>query len=562
MRMWHRPIVATLAPLIVWIAAGRAATHSQDRPPAAPTVAPLTKAVWLGDRARLKELLAAGEDPTKLDDQSYAPWMWAIITRDTPSISLLLSEVRSIPATAYHMLPIAAGQNNLTVVRLLLDRGVPADAPATGGGRYSSLLIAASSGYVELMTTLLDAGANPNWQDQHGDTPLMAAVRIGSLPAVRLLLARGATANVTDEDGRTALTWAVRNPRADIVDTLRSRGERGESAATRAVPLSARAAAEKSLPVIERSAATWLDKQTCFSCHHPPMALRVAAVARERGFAIDESNVRLQFLKTRGAPGAPGAQRSLTSPEATLRGALGNFASSSFGNSVALSALVDFGAKRDDPDLQVVNISRQALFLARMQLSDGSWRSGGPRVPIESNDFTATANAARALKAYGAPEDAAEMTERVARARGWLLRNTTATTDEAVFRLLGMFWTNADPAQVRRQAETLKSEQNRDGGWSQLRAMNSDAYATGLVLVALHQSGLLPDTDERYQRGVRYLLSTQEADGSWLVTKRAVPGAIPWFDTGFPHGKFQTISYVGTTWATMALMYAAPLQGR
>jgi len=121
------------------------------------------------------------------------------------------------------------------------------------------------------------------------------------------------------------------------------------------------------------------------------MALRVAAVARERGFPFDESVARAQFLKTRGLPGAPGAQRSLSSPEATLRGTLGNFASASFGNSMALSALIDFGAKRDDPDLQAVDISTQALFIARMQLSDGSWRHGGPRVPVESNDFTSTA---------------------------------------------------------------------------------------------------------------------------------------------------------------------------
>jgi squalene cyclase len=288
------------------------------------------------------------------------------------------------------------------------------------------------------------------------------------------------------------------------------------------------------------------------------MALRVAAVARERGFLFDASNASLQFLKTRGQPGAPGAQRSLASPEATLRGTLGNFASASFGNSIALSALVDFGARRDDPDLQLVNISKQALFIARMQLSNGSWRYGGPRTPIESNDFTTTANAARALQAYGAVEDAAEITERVARARAWLVRNTGTTTDEKVFRLLGLVWTKAEATRITQQAEMLKREQNRDGGWSQLSGMNSDAYATGLVLVSLYQAGRLAITDDRYERGVRYLLSTQEPDGSWLVTKRAVPGIVPWFDTGFPHGKFQTISYVGTGWATIALMYAAP----
>ena len=87
--------------------------------------------------------------------------------------------------------------------------------------------------------------------------------------------------------------------------------------------------------------------------------------------------------------------------------------------------------------------------------------------------------------------------------------------------------------------------------------MNSDAYATGLVLVALHQAGELAVNDPVYKRGINYLVSTQEPDGSWLVTKRAVPSNDVVIDTGFPHGKFQIISYVGTSWATMALMYAS-----
>ncbi len=59
-----------------------------------------------------------------------------------------------------------------------------------------------------------------------------------------------------------------------------------------------------------------------------------------------------------------------------------------------------------------------------------------------------------------------------------------------------------------------------------------------------------------YKRGVKYLLETQEPDGSWLVHKRAVP-VNAYFESGFPHGKFQFISYAGTCWATMALSYAA-----
>jgi len=106
-----------------------------------------------------------------------------------------------------------------------------------------------------------------------------------------------------------------------------------------------------------------------------------------------------------------------------------------------------------------------------------------------------------------------------------------------------------------RMAATLKKEQNADGGWTQLRGMNSDAFITGLVLVALHETGL-PVGDPAYQRGVEYLLKNQEPDGSWLVPTRAAPQN-PYFESGFPHGKFQIISFAGTCWATMALIHAA-----
>ena len=99
--------------------------------------------------------------------------------------------------------------------------------------------------------------------------------------------------------------------------------------------------------------------------------------------------------------------------------------------------------------------------------------------------------------------------------------------------------------------------QKPDGGWAQLPGLNSDAYATGMVLVALHEAGNVTPDDPIYQRGLKYLLETQEPDGSWLVHKRAVP-LNAYFESGFPHGKFQFISYAGTCWATMALVHGVP----
>jgi N-acyl-D-amino-acid deacylase len=86
--------------------------------------------------------------------------------------------------------------------------------------------------------------------------------------------------------------------------------------------------------------------------------------------------------------------------------------------------------------------------------------------------------------------------------------------------------------------------------------MESDAYATGLVLYALHAAGGMAASDPVYQKGVDYLLRTQADDGTWRVKTRAI-WLQPYFESGFPYARDQFISTAGTAWASMALAPAA-----
>jgi hypothetical protein len=65
----------------------------------------------------------------------------------------------------------------------------------------------------------------------------------------------------------------------------------------------------------------------------------------------------------------------------------------------------------------------------------------------------------------------------------------------------------------------------------------------------------MPATDPVYQKGVQYLLRSQQADGSWHVKTRSI-WLQPYFESGFPHGQDQFISSAGTAWAAMALTMA------
>jgi ankyrin repeat protein len=531
-------------------------------------------------------LLDAGEDPDQRDDQGFAPWMWAINFEENEALTLLLRQTPAISATdvaGRRKLAMAASLNNLVAVRALLSKGVPVDSPAIDGA--TPLLVAAESGYTGLMKVFLAAGADANRQDQHGDTPLMAAVRVGSIDGTRVLLGAGADLDKKDNVGRSALHWAAQSGRVEMVRTLIDAGakidvvddtdrtatayatERGHAAAVDALrkkgarqtahfsahpALTPREAVEKSLPLLVRGWETWSERQSCGACHHRLMIDRVAALAKQRGFAAATAlaDDQVQFFTSRPAANEARLRQQLATADGFLSSAFGIAGDGSSGDALNLNAMLELGVPRSSA------LEARALLLARKQLGDGSWRTGLPRVPILSSDFTITAVATRTIAAYGGSADRAEINERVGRAKQWLIAKHPVTTDDKASRLLGLRWTHADESLIKGAADLLKREQNADGGWNQLPGANSDAYATGMVLVALQWGVSLPATDPAYKRGIEYLLRTQEADGSWFVHKRAA-ASNAYFESGFPHGKFQFISYAGSCWATMALMYAA-----
>lgn len=61
----------------------------------------------------------------------------------------------------------------------------------------------------DVMTFLVQQGANPNWRNTSGKTPLMAAAQTGLPEAVTLLLEKGADPNIADNQGGTALVYAL-----------------------------------------------------------------------------------------------------------------------------------------------------------------------------------------------------------------------------------------------------------------------------------------------------------------------------------------------------------------
>jgi hypothetical protein len=128
---------------------------------------------------------------------------------------------------------------------------------------------------------------------------------------------------------------------------------------------------------------------------------------------------------------------------------------------------------------------------------------------------------------------------------------------------LGLSWAGVRGPALEPQVRALLATQRADGGWAQLPRLDSDAYATGQALVALQRVGQLPATNPSIRRGLQWLLSRQQPDGSWLVETRLHEQDLvspPYFETGFPHGKHQIASAMGTAYAAMALLESLPVR--
>jgi len=193
---------------------------------------------------------------------------------------------------------------------------------------------------------------------------------------------------------------------------------------------------------------------------------------------------------------------------------------------------------------------------------DGHWVTSDFRPPHSSSLFTATATAVRAIRLYMPDARSSERDETIQRARQWLATTPAESVEDASYRLMGLVWAGADIAspEVVQISQDLLAMQRSDGGWAQLSDYESDAYSTGEAIFALREGGISV-TDAAWQKGIRFLRSSQARDGTWHVRSRMLsPAEVspPYFSTGFPYGKDEYLSYAGSCLAVMALLSEIP----
>ena len=99
------------------------------------------------------------------------------------------------------------------IIILLLGAGdtvtVWENSPEREQALSHALLVAASSGHLEIVQAAVGQSMDLNAKDLVGHTSLMLACNRGHLDVVKLLLTKGADVNPVDTQGRTALIFAL-----------------------------------------------------------------------------------------------------------------------------------------------------------------------------------------------------------------------------------------------------------------------------------------------------------------------------------------------------------------
>jgi squalene-hopene/tetraprenyl-beta-curcumene cyclase len=295
-----------------------------------------------------------------------------------------------------------------------------------------------------------------------------------------------------------------------------------------------KAAIDKGLAFLAKDALAWKAEHNCVSCHHASLVVWAMQESKARGHSVDEA-VLAEMTKwvAESGNGKTGVPRPEGRPKAL--------------NSKAVYFALGLESI-PQPDASVQKGLKLMLQTIREdQVEDGSWVAWPETRPpfFGGSDDSMTALATLALLPAAASDEAVKATRD--KAVDWLKTTKTDDDPQSVAMRLVVWTKLGRPAEEWQPlVERIKQRQNADGGWSQAKEMESDAWATGQALYALASAGLKAG-DPVIAQGQAFLVKTQKEDGSWPMTSRPTkPGT---------EGSMSLIPIIGggSNWAVIGL---------
>ncbi|CAL8107166.1 unnamed protein product [Calicophoron daubneyi] len=193
----------------------------------------LRAAAWAGHEEIVQRLLDAGADPNQQDAEGRSP------------------------------LIAAAYMGHVGVVEILAQAGADlnhADEDGRTALHVAAFCVRPSEVHQEVVSCLLESGANPNIMDSEGITPLLGAARIGNHVVCELCLESDTDMNQTDKLGNTALMLAVIGGHTSVVRLLLFWGAAVDGMDSAGRSLLSLAAAIGNGPIVQELIARGLDE--------------------------------------------------------------------------------------------------------------------------------------------------------------------------------------------------------------------------------------------------------------------------------------------------------------
>jgi acyl-CoA-binding protein len=153
-----------------------------------------------------------GSSHAKKDDESDATMSMfgpAAVSRPVVENGGVEEDTNGTHASLEVQLLQAAAESNMERVRTLLANSPPLDVNYADASGQTALHLAADRGCLEIVQSLLQAGAAVNAADHDGISVLQAAVIAGHVATCQLLLQSGADPDQPDHDGDTPRACAV-----------------------------------------------------------------------------------------------------------------------------------------------------------------------------------------------------------------------------------------------------------------------------------------------------------------------------------------------------------------
>lgn len=365
------------------------------------------------------------------------------------------------------------------------------------------------------------------------------------------------------------------------------------------------AAVARSLPFLEKEGVAWMSERDCISCHHVPFLLWSHRAAQSRGLTVDTGKVaewdewtrkdslshrnlfRLQGYELGKVEAArlPDAIKEKLKPLieqpfktdkeflARLTPLLTSDELASYQAIILKTAeRSPFAVDRTGGGLDVLgqlilgnhgtsSVLVQAEFrdgvidlMQQIQLKDGSWTPGNQfatmrRWSLPTANQTTTMWATLALGAYESSDrkPSAAIEKAVA-----YQRQQPSNPDNREWLATRLLFERRFGAadEVARLRQQLIEARNGDGGWAWEKGGPSDSFTTGLVLYVLAK--VRAENDVAILHGARkFLLSTQQTDGSWLTPSRNITKSV---EPERLKARDEIYHYWGTAWVAIGLL--------